>query len=129
MNDCLLLPSRVFWSTGGTGGVGGALVAWLLYEQGVAPPNLILLSRRRIEPPHDGVTCVQADISDAASLAGCAPLQALPSVDGIFHLAGVLDDGLISNMTEARLRSAVSPKAGLLDLLNLCSERRWRPRG
>jgi len=121
-------PSGTYLITGGTGGVGGALVAWLLYEQGVSPPNVVLLSRRRIEPPHEGVTCVQADISSAASLAACSYLQTLPAVDGIFHLAGVLDDGLIANMTEQRLHNAVQPKAGLLTLLDLCGERRWRPR-
>ena len=121
-------PNGTYLITGGTGGVGAAVVAWLLNEQRVPPANLVLLSRRRIEPPQKGVTCTQADISSAASLRACEALQALQSVDGIFHLAGVLDDGLIANMSEGRLHAAVQPKAGLLELLELCAERKWRPR-
>lgn len=123
-------PNGVYLITGGTGGVGGALVAWLLYEQGVPPPNIVLISRRVIQhPPHDpNLRCVSADISSADSLRGCADLTALPNVSGIFHLAGVLDDGLLTNMTPARLHTAVQPKAGVLSLLELCAERRWAPR-
>ena len=50
----------------------------------------------------------------------CAELHALPRLGGIFHLAGVLDDGLIHNMTHERVRRVVAPKAGLLPLLELC---------
>ena len=121
-------PDGTYLISGGTGGVGGALVAWLLYEQGVPPPNIILLSRRAIEPPHEGVTVVQADISSAHSLATAPRLRELADIDGIFHLAGVLDDGLISNMSEERLQKVVQPKAGLFALLGLCAQRRWRPR-
>lgn len=121
-------PNGTYLITGGTGGVGAAVAAWLLNEQRVPPANLVLLSRRRIEPPQEGVTCSQADISSIASLRACEALQALQSVDGIFHLAGVLDDGLIANMSEGRLHAAVQPKAGLLELLDLCAERKWRPR-
>jgi len=88
----------------------------------------VLLSRRSVAPPHDArVQCVQADVSSAASLASCAALRALRSVSGIFHLAGVLDDGLIVNMTPERLHTAVQPKAGLLSLLELSATRAWRP--
>ena len=109
-------------------GVGGALVAWLLYEQNVPPPNIVLLTRRDIASPHAGVRCLKADLTSAATLADNAALCALPEVSGIFHLAGVLDDGLLVNMTPARLHAAVLPKAGVLSLLELCSLQRWRPR-
>jgi acyl carrier protein/NAD(P)-dependent dehydrogenase (short-subunit alcohol dehydrogenase family) len=120
-------PEGVYLVTGGTGGVGGALVAWLLYEQGVPPPNVVLLSRRAISPPHEGVRVAQADISSRESLASCAALASLPDVSGIFHLAGVLDDGLLTNMTPNRLHTAVKPKAGVLHLLEVCAARRWSP--
>ena len=122
-------PEGTYLITGGSGGVGGALVAWLLYEQGVPPQNIVLISRRKIQPPHDPrVRCVSADLSSPASLSACADLCALAGVSGIFHLAGVLDDGLLVNMTPARLHTAVQPKAGVLSLLALCAERRWAPR-
>ena len=120
-------PNGTYLITGGSGGLGGAMVAWLLYEQGVPPKQLILLSRRGGASPHPGVRCVAADLSSTESLASCAALAELPYVTGIFHLAGVLDDGLILNMTRERLAKVVAPKAGLLPLLSLCAARRWEP--
>ena len=76
------------------------------------------------------VRCAVADISCARSLAQCGALAALPpgALGGVFHLSGVLDDGLIINQTPQRLRTAVAPKeAGLLNLLALCAARRLAP--
>ncbi|KAL1526376.1 hypothetical protein AB1Y20_015089 [Prymnesium parvum] len=112
--------------TGGSGGLGGAIVAWLLYEQHIPPEQLVLLSRRG-ECSFEGVRTVAVDLSSAASLERCEQLRRLPAVSGIFHLAGVLDDGLISNMTAERLHKVVAPKAGLLPLLSLCAARGWSP--
>ena len=44
---------------------------------------------------------------------------------GIFHLAGVLDDGIVANMTEGRIRAVVAPKAAGLALVALARARRW----
>ena len=95
------------------------------------PPNRCatpILSRRGGASPHAGVRSLAVDLSSVETLECCDALAALPSVDGIFHLAGVLDDGLIVNMTPQRLRTAVQPKAGILSLLELCQAQRWRPR-
>ena len=121
-------PNANYLITGGTGGVGGALIAWLLYEQNVPAENVILISRRDFTSPHEGVRTVKADVSSAAALSQSAELCALDDIGGIFHLAGVLDDGLLVNMTSERLKKAVAPKAGVLSLLELCQAQRWQPR-
>ena len=113
--------------TGGSGGLGTALVSWLLQEQRVPPHQIVLLSRRAATPPVDGVRCVAADLGRPESLDASAALAAVTDVRGIFHLAGVLDDGLIVNMTEDRLAKVVAPKAGLLALLAYCARRRLAP--
>ena len=43
-------------------------------------------------------------------------------------MAGALDDGLVSGMTEARLRTPMAPKAALLHLLEVMRRRSWTPR-
>ena len=113
--------------TGGSGGLGTALVSWLLQEQRVPPHQIVLLSRRAATPPVEGVRCVAADLGRPESLDASAALAAVTDVRGIFHLAGVLDDGLIVNMTEDRLAKVVAPKAGLLALLAYCARRRLAP--
>jgi len=118
-------PSGTYLITGGSGGMGGPLVAWLLHEQGVPPHNLVLISRKGGASVHAGVRTVAADLSSASALASCDELADLTRVDGIFHLAGLLDDGLISNMDAERLHSVVAPKAGILLLLDLCASRGW----
>jgi acyl carrier protein len=121
-------PNGFYLITGGTGGVGGALIAWLLYEQNVPSHNIMVISRRDVQPPHAGVRCVKADLASAAALGRCSELCALRAVTGIFHLAGVLDDGLLVNMSRARLHMTVRPKAGVLELLEMCQTLHWCPR-
>jgi acyl transferase domain-containing protein/non-ribosomal peptide synthetase component F/acyl carrier protein len=131
--DVAIDPTATYLITGGSGGLGGALVDWLLDAQGVHPANVVLLSRRGLPHPR-GVVSLSADLSDAASLAECEPLlavaEALDSrpLGGIFHLAGVLDDGLIINMTLDRLSAVTAPKAGILPLLAWCADQQVTPR-
>lgn len=129
--DVALDPSATYLITGGSGGLGSALVDWLLDAQAVPPSNVVLLSRRGL-PHARGVVSASADLSDASSLARCAPLLAAAvgsrPLGGIFHLAGVLDDGLIVNMTPDRLSAVTAPKAGILPLLAWCAEQRVTPR-
>lgn len=109
--------------TGAAGGVGRALVDWLIDEQQVPPQRLIALCRNADLAPR-GVRAVAADLADARALG--AALESIGEVEGIFHLAGVLDDGVIANLDEARLRRVLAPKQSLAALL--AHAPRWRTR-
>jgi myxalamid-type polyketide synthase MxaB len=106
--------------TGGLGGLG-LQVARQIVQEGAR--HLLLVSRRGIvaesqrlllaELAEAGaeVQVVQADIAEEESLrallARCS--EDLP-LAGIFHCAGVLDDGMVTMQTAERLRAVLRPK-------------------
>ena len=118
--------------TGGRGGIGSKLVDWLLDGMMLPPSSIILLVRKSkalTAPSHPrGVRIIEADISDAVNLCSNLELGKLQHVGGIFHLAGSLDDGLVINMNETRLRTPIVPKSAALHLLELVKVRGWAPR-
>jgi NADPH:quinone reductase-like Zn-dependent oxidoreductase/thioesterase domain-containing protein/acyl carrier protein len=106
--------------TGGTGALGLRIAKWLA-EQGAG--TIALLSRRGAAPAIDAelaairtagssVIVVAGDVADADSLAAalaqihtdCPPLR------GVFHAAGVLADGILSDMTLEQLDRPMLPK-------------------
>ncbi|GAA3463133.1 hypothetical protein GCM10018963_51460 [Saccharothrix longispora] len=104
--------------TGGTGGIGRVVVDWLLHTQGVAPERVIVTGRTAPVDLRRGVRFVELDLArplDAA--AGIGPLA------GIVHLAGALDDGVLTNLDASRFDAVLAPKlalAGLVDLGRAC---------
>lgn len=105
--------------TGGLGALGQHVARWVMDQGGT---HLAILSRR---PPaelqteadaiaRDGVSValLQGDVGDATSLA--AALQSLPesfpAIQGVFHIAGVLRDGLLLSMERTALVAAMEPK-------------------
>jgi acyl carrier protein len=133
-DDALLSddPNDAYLITGGTGGIGRSLIEWLLTEHKVAPAQLVVLSRSRTSAAAAalaalGVRIIEADVGDPGGLAANMELAALSCrVAGVFHLAGVLDDGLVSNLTADRLAAVVAPKAaGLLALLAIGQTAEW----
>ena len=126
--DGVFVSQASYIITGGLGGVGLALVDWLIDVQQVEASNIVIFSRRKHDDPTGprGARVIQADVSDGVSLLGNDALRELGDVAGIFHLAGVLDDGLISSMTPERLTKTVQPKAsGAMNLMNLAVEAGW----
>ncbi|WAE64385.1 type I polyketide synthase [Streptomyces cavourensis] len=125
-------PDGTVLITGGLGELGSALAAHLVRVHGVR--RLVLLSRRGGSAPEAGsfvrvleaagaerVDLVAGDVADRAAVAavleGIDPGHPLTAV---FHLAGVLDDGLVEGFTEERLHRVMAPKvqgARLLDEL------------
>jgi NADPH:quinone reductase-like Zn-dependent oxidoreductase/thioesterase domain-containing protein/NAD(P)-dependent dehydrogenase (short-subunit alcohol dehydrogenase family)/acyl carrier protein len=106
--------------TGGLGALGLRVADWLA-EQGAG--TIALLSRRGptgdIEPQLTAIRArgtqvitLQGDVADADSLA--AALKRLPPdappLRGVIHAAGVLADGIITEMTLAQLDRAMAPK-------------------
>ena len=121
----------VYIVTGGTGGIGQVLITWLVEVQNVPAAQVVAMCRntgsdgaRALQA--QGVVTVGVDISDAVAVASCSALNGLTNVRGVFHLAGVLDDGLVSNMTPDRIRGVAAPKVdGLFALLGHAKSLDW----
>jgi len=102
--------------TGATGGVGGVVLEWLIKDQGLSPEQLVLIRRVGSSTPLQG-PAEHCKIVEVTSMDSCeellaAGLRDLADVAGIFHLAGILDDGIIGGMTEERMRKVSLPKCG-----------------
>ncbi|UMP07488.1 type I polyketide synthase [Amycolatopsis sp. EV170708-02-1] len=99
--------------TGGTGALGRTLARHLVSERGAR--HLTLASRRGERPDWADelaaeVVVVSCDVSDRAAVdrlvASCHP-----PLTAVFHLAGVLDDGVLSAMDPKRFAEVLAPKA------------------
>jgi len=106
--------------TGGLGGLGLAVAAWMV-DRGVR--HLALLGRRepagtaletveRLRSAGAGVLTLAADVADRGQLAGAlAEVEArMPPLRGVVHAAGVLEDATLTRLDRARLRAAMAPK-------------------
>ncbi|MCW7538711.1 AMP-binding protein [Aquabacterium sp. A7-Y] len=109
--------------TGGSGGLGSVLLDWLIDRQGVAPQRIVVLQRTPSRV-REGVQTRVADLSDAAALA--TQLAGIDAVEGVFHLAGLLDDGVIARLDATRIHRVLGPKLGLAHLLPHTA--RWQTR-
>lgn len=107
--------------SGGLGALGRQMAQWL---SGHGARHLVLLSRRQpaaehlewieqLEAAGTRVVPLACDVSDdeslTAALAGLPP--EMPAFGGVIHAAGVLDDGLLRDMTPERLEKVMAPKA------------------
>ncbi|MFD5731508.1 SDR family NAD(P)-dependent oxidoreductase [Streptomyces sioyaensis] len=108
--------------TGGTGGLGSLLARHLVVEHGVR--HLLLTSRRGPQAPGAAelaaeltelgaqVTVAACDMADSAAVEEL--LGSLPAghpLTAVIHTAGVLDDGLVEDLTPERLNTVLRPKA------------------
>jgi len=124
----LVRPDGAYLITGGLGGLGLSLAAWLV-RQGAR--HLTLVGRRGAATPNAErvlaglrdagaeVTVVQADVASRGELArALVMLEARgPVLRGVVHAAGLLDDGLLVTQDLARLARVLRPKVdGALNL-------------
>ncbi|MEU0883747.1 SDR family NAD(P)-dependent oxidoreductase [Lentzea sp. NPDC005914] len=95
--------------TGGTGTLGRLVARHLVAEHGVK--RLVLASRRgaaEVDELGAEVDVVACDVSDRAAL---ERLLAETPVDAVVHMAGTVDDGVISSLTAERVDAVWRPKA------------------
>jgi NADPH:quinone reductase-like Zn-dependent oxidoreductase/thioesterase domain-containing protein/acyl carrier protein len=119
-SNSLVRTDGTYLITGGTGALGLRVAEWLA-EQGAG--TIALLSRRApsadveqtlnsIRERGSKIIVVRGDVADAESLAGAlAQLPKTgPPLRGIIHAAGVLADGIMTEMTLEQLDRAMAPK-------------------
>ncbi len=105
--------------TGGTGELGRELARHLVRTRGVR--RLVLTSRQGDRAPGaadlaaeltgagaDSVRIVACDVADRQALAGL--IGSIDDLDSVWHLAGVLDDGLLPDQNTERLERVLAPK-------------------
>uniref|UniRef100_UPI003570C0EE SDR family NAD(P)-dependent oxidoreductase n=1 Tax=Mangrovihabitans endophyticus TaxID=1751298 RepID=UPI003570C0EE len=104
-------PRGTVLITGGTGGLGSELARHLA-ERGA---DLVLASRRGPQAPgaadlaeQTGAQVVACDLADAAAVR--VLIASIPDLSAVVHTAGVLDDGVVTALTEQRLRTVMAPK-------------------
>ncbi|HEX3783788.1 MAG TPA: SDR family NAD(P)-dependent oxidoreductase, partial [Pseudonocardiaceae bacterium] len=114
-------PAGTVLITGGTGTLGAQLARHVVAEHGVR--HLLLTSRRGIDAPgavelRDELAGLGVEVSvvacDVADRDQAAELVAGVSVDhpltAVVHTAGVLDDGVLTALSQDRLDSVLRPK-------------------
>ncbi|WP_327316424.1 type I polyketide synthase [Streptomyces sp. NBC_01235] len=113
-------PDGSYLITGGLGDLGLSLAEHLA-ERGATA--LVLLGRSEPSPEAAArvealraagvtVSVARADIADEAALAAVLPrIRAeLPPLRGVFHAAGILDDGLVQGLDAAQVTRVLAPK-------------------
>ncbi|MDT0482432.1 type I polyketide synthase [Streptomyces doebereineriae] len=106
-------PDGTVLITGGTGALAASLARYLVAEHGAR--HLLVASRSGRTPDWAAelpaaVRVVACDVSDRAvvdALVGSCS----PPLTGVFHLAGVVADGVVDGMTPERVAEVLAPKA------------------
>jgi acyl transferase domain-containing protein/thioesterase domain-containing protein len=117
--------------TGGTGALGSLLARHLVTAHRVR--RLVLAGRRGAEAAGADalaaglagsgaeVQIVACDLSDPAAVeklvSNCGP-----DLTAVFHLAGVLDDGVLGTLTPERMDTVLAPKAGAAWVLHTATQ-------
>ena len=115
-------PKAAYLITGGLGALGLKLAQWLA-EQGAG--HLILLGRRspcasaqklvdKLQRSGSTIQTIQADISKLSDLESALSSYLVSDADtplkGVFHLAGTLEDGLLTNQSWQNFARVMTPK-------------------
>ena len=114
-------PDGTYLVTGGAGGLGLSTAEWLV-EQGAR--HLLLTGRSGAASEAAGqavakltaagarVEVAKADVSDKRQVAGVIEeiRRSMPPLRGVFHAAGILDDGVLLQLDEERFARVMAPK-------------------
>ena len=127
-------PDRTYLITGGFGGLG-LVTAQRLVDLGAR--HLVLMGRSgptaearsqiaRLEAAGAEVAVALADVSSKEELAlAVQDFEVhMPPLGGVVHAAGVLDDGVVLNLTAERFRAVAAPKVfGAWNLHDWCKDK------
>ena len=121
--EFVIQANQSFVVTGGLGGIGSALVSWLL--DAMAAHHVTILSRRRSDGapmwPVEKVTILETDLDNSESVTSA--VSGL-SVDCVFHLAGSVHDSLVVDVNAEDVGVITSGKLnGLVALLRATEPR------
>jgi NAD(P)-dependent dehydrogenase (short-subunit alcohol dehydrogenase family)/acyl carrier protein len=118
---CPLSPDRTVLITGATGTLGALIARHLVAKHGVR--HLLLTSRqgpgakgadalqRELEAAGAHVTLTACDTADRDALQQLfASVPKAHPLTGVIHVAGVLDDGILSSLTPERVSRVLRPK-------------------
>ncbi len=116
----LIRKDGTYLITGGLGGLGLVTARWLV-EHGAA--HLVLMSCSKpteqtskilaeLRTSETDIITVQGDVSSREDVERVIQKieQEMPSLRGVFHEAGVLDDGILSQQTLSRFARVMNPK-------------------
>jgi NADPH:quinone reductase-like Zn-dependent oxidoreductase/aryl carrier-like protein len=115
-----LRPDATYLVTGGCGALG-SLLAERLVERGArhlallgrsAPSEEVAERLASLGESGASVRVFLADVTDPDALAAALDeiRKELPALRGVFHAAGCVDDGLLTQLDVARFRSVLAPK-------------------
>lgn len=116
--DQLFRSDKYYLITGGLGGLGIELTQWMF---GKGATKFILMSRsgrtnnkskriiNKLEKLGAEIVIAKVNISDQNDLLNYFVTNLYP-LDGIFHLAGVIKDNFIKNMSESDINQVLEPK-------------------
>lgn len=114
-----LSPHHTYLITGGLGGLGLEMAEWLIAR---GCRHLVLMARARTHPipVHQiqawsaaglDVRVIQADVSRPEQLKqGLRKCRKMPPIKGVFHCAGLLDDGILLQQNSRRFIHVFAPK-------------------
>ncbi|GAC1343814.1 MAG: type I polyketide synthase [Ktedonobacteraceae bacterium] len=115
-----LRSDATYLITGGLGSLGLLIAHWMT-QQGVR--HLVLMGRQGVtgsaraaidalEKTGAQVVVARADVAQEEQVASVLARidDAMPPLRGVFHAAGVLDDGLLVNLNQERLSAVMVPK-------------------
>jgi acyl transferase domain-containing protein/surfactin synthase thioesterase subunit/acyl carrier protein len=121
-NDATFDPDGIYLVTGGLGALGLKVAEWLADRHGVK--HIAVSSRRGDSDPVAAATrrafaargveidILKADVTNAQDLADAiAQLRRSPrAIKGVFHCAGLLDDGILLQMDWSKFHRVMAPK-------------------
>ncbi|NKI44249.1 SDR family NAD(P)-dependent oxidoreductase [Streptomyces sp. LD120] len=118
------VPSGSVLVTGGTGALGSGVARWLA---GRGVEHLVLTGRRGASAPGAGELVreleglgVRADVMacEVSDRESVGALFAEYAFSAVFHVAGVVDDGVVESLSAERFAGVLGPKAGGAELLD-----------